>query len=72
MEFKLSANNKRLWRKIKNSRSGVYHASMSQSEQDRVSVLLKLGLVEETFGSWTGERIYRSRPQCTQASGHSS
>ena len=72
MEYALKAKHRRLWRKIVDRRFGLYYDSMTESERGIVHVLESLGMVEKTFGSWTGELIYTSSPQWMQASGHSS
>lgn len=62
----LSAKNKRLLRSIASREHGRYADEFSQSEADRVQQLLALGLVEKTYGSWSGALIYKASPQVAQ------
>jgi hypothetical protein len=63
----LSFKAKRLYERIKSFKeTGLYHNEMSESQQNIVGVLVEHGLVERTYGSWSGETIYRACSQTAQ------
>ena len=63
----LSFKAKRLYERIASfKQTGLYHSEMDESQRNIVGVLIESGLVEKTYGSWSGELIYRACSQTGQ------